>query len=45
MPGRVLASGGAVAAADEAEARRWESAGEQVLRGRTTPTALHRPRA
>lgn len=44
VPGRVLASGDAVAAADEAEARRWESAGEEVLRGRTTPTALHRPR-
>ena len=43
-PARVLASGGAVDAADEAEARRWEPCGEEVLRGRSTPTALHHPR-
>ncbi|MGI8938365.1 MAG: adenylate/guanylate cyclase domain-containing protein [Iamia sp.] len=42
-PDKVLASGSAVRAADEAEARRWEKVGEETLRGRSRPTALHRP--
>jgi adenylate cyclase len=42
--GRVLADG-AVARAAGPEAEHWEECGESVLRGRSEPTALARPRA
>lgn len=42
-PGKVLASAATVSAADRTEARRWERAGEQTLRGRPRPTVFHRP--
>jgi adenylate cyclase len=44
-PGRVLASGAAVAAAGETEARRWELGDEVRLRGRRAATRLARPSA
>lgn len=44
-PGRVLASGDAVAAAPEDEARRWELGEEVTLRGRTRATRLAAPRS
>ena len=43
VPGRVLADGVAVDAAGE-EAEQWQPGEEVVLRGRTTPTRLARPR-
>lgn len=42
-PGRVLADGAVVAAAG-AEAQAWQQDGEAVLRGRSRPTRLARPR-
>ena len=42
--GLVLASGAAVSASDPAEARRWESTGFEVVRGRDEPTELCVPR-
>ncbi|MDN3359696.1 adenylate/guanylate cyclase domain-containing protein [Actinomadura sp. DC4] len=44
FPGRVLASGDALDAADEAEAARWRSHGETTVRGRIEPTRLAVPR-
>lgn len=44
-PGRVLASGRAVDQAGDGEAVLWRSVGEQVLRGRSTPTRLMVPAA
>ena len=43
-PGRVLADAAVVAAADPAEAARWQPGGEVVLRGRTAATGLSSPR-
>ena len=43
-PGRVLADGAVVAAAG-AEAAHWECGEQVVLRGRSTPTCLARPRS
>jgi adenylate cyclase len=43
-PGRVLASGDVVDAADPAEAARWRSNGQTTVRGRTRPTRLAVPR-
>ncbi len=43
-PGRVLATGTAIARAGEAEADRWELAGERMLRGRDEPVAVALPR-
>ncbi len=43
VPGRVLASGAAVDAADAAESGRWVPIDQVVLRGRRTPTVLHAP--
>ncbi|WP_375501894.1 adenylate/guanylate cyclase domain-containing protein [uncultured Jatrophihabitans sp.] len=42
---RVIASGEAVDAADETEARHWQDAGEETLRGRDRATRLAEPRA
>lgn len=43
-PGRVLASGAALDAADPAEAARWQERDEVVLRGRSQPTRTAAPR-
>ncbi|HXH59174.1 adenylate/guanylate cyclase domain-containing protein [Iamia sp.] len=43
VPGRVLASGEAVAAADRREAARWGPGQVVTLRGRDAPTVLHHP--
>jgi adenylate cyclase len=40
-PARLLADGAAVAAASDAERRRWRHLDDVVLRGRSRPTALH----
>lgn len=45
VPGGMVASGSAVAAASDAEARLWEAVDTVTLRGRTAPTVLHVPRA
>jgi adenylate cyclase len=42
--GRVLADGGVVAAAGGGEGAQWELGEQVVLRGRTAPTRLARPR-
>lgn len=42
-PARVLADAAAVRAAAPGEQARWEDAGEVLLRGRSSPTALCRP--
>ena len=44
VPGRLLASMRAVAAAEASEAARWEAGEELLLRGRTEPTRLATPR-
>jgi adenylate cyclase len=44
VPGRVLASAGAVEMAADEEAGRWELGDATVLRGRTAPTRLATPR-
>jgi adenylate cyclase len=44
VPGRIVASDRAVAAADPAEAARWSSGDEVVLRGRLAPTLTATPR-
>lgn len=44
-PGRVLASGAVLAAADPAETARWRDDGEATVRGRTRPTRLAVPHA
>ena len=41
-PGRLLASGSAVATAGE-EAAHWHRGGSRLLRGRDLPTELYRP--
>lgn len=41
---RVLASDGAISAAEPAEAARWTPGEAVVLRGRTAPTTVHAPR-
>lgn len=43
--GRVLASRAALERADDDEARRWNDAGEETLRGRAEPTRLAAPAA
>nr|WP_241728680.1 adenylate/guanylate cyclase domain-containing protein [Nocardioides zeae] len=43
-PGLVLAADASLAAADDDEAARWRPDGEEVLRGRATPTGLAVPR-
>ena len=43
-PGRVLASGTVLDAADPAEVTRWRLEGEATMRGRTEPTGLAVPR-
>jgi adenylate cyclase len=43
VPGGLVASGSAVAAAPPEEAARWEATDAVTLRGRTAPTVLHLP--
>jgi len=42
-PARVLCSAAVLDAGDTAERRRWEHVGDEVLRGRSTPTAMYQP--
>lgn len=42
-PGRLLASGSALAAASREEVECWQGAGESVLRGRDRPTRIFEP--